>query len=61
MINKLSIIIPAFNEEATIHLILNKINEVSLINNINKEIIIVDDCSKDETKKSDNKLCFPTS
>lgn len=52
MINKLSIIIPAFNEEATIHLILNKINEVSLINNINKEIIIVDDCSKDETKKA---------
>ncbi len=49
-INKLSIIIPAYNEEKTIHLILNKIKPVALINGIEKEIIIVNDCSKDETE-----------
>ena len=46
---KLSIIIPAYNEEATIHLILNKVRDVKLINDIEKEIIIVDDCSSDNT------------
>jgi len=51
-INKLSIIIPAYNEANTIHLILDKIKKVNLINNINKEIIIVNDCSTDETEKS---------
>lgn len=50
-IKKLSIIIPAFNEEATIHLILDKIKEVALINQIKKEIIIVNDCSDDNTKE----------
>ena len=47
MINTLSIIIPAYNEANTIHLILNKIREVKLINNIQKQIIIIDDYSKD--------------
>ncbi len=46
---KLSIIIPAYNEEKTIHQILNAIKEVTLINNIEKEIIIVNDFSKDGT------------
>jgi glycosyltransferase involved in cell wall biosynthesis len=49
-IQKLSIIIPAYNEEATISLILDKISEVELSGNIAKEIIIVDDCSIDDTK-----------
>jgi glycosyltransferase involved in cell wall biosynthesis len=49
-IQKLSIIIPAYNEGNTIHLILDKIKEVSLINNIEKEVIIVNDCSKDDTE-----------
>lgn len=49
-INKLSILIPAFNEEQTIHLILDKVKVVELTNNIQKEIIIVNDCSTDETK-----------
>ncbi len=48
-IEKLSIIIPAYNEGNTIHLILNKIKSVKLIDNIQKEIIIVDDCSNDNT------------
>jgi glycosyltransferase involved in cell wall biosynthesis len=49
-IEKLSIIIPAYNEGNTIHLILDKIKEVNLINNIEKEVIIVNDCSKDDTE-----------
>jgi glycosyltransferase involved in cell wall biosynthesis len=48
--NTLSIIIPAYNEAATIHLILNKVLAVKLTNDIDKEIIIVNDCSKDATK-----------
>lgn len=47
---KLSIIIPVYNEERTIHLILNKIKTVELINDIQKEIIIVNDCSKDDSE-----------
>lgn len=49
MINKLSILIPAYNEGATIHLILDKIKSVTLDNGIEKEIIIVNDCSTDDT------------
>ena len=49
MINTLSIVIPAYNEEKTIHLILDKVKEVELINGIKKEIVIVNDCSKDNT------------
>jgi glycosyltransferase involved in cell wall biosynthesis len=48
---KLSIIIPAYNEERTIQSILEKVRMVELIGNVNKEIIIVNDCSKDETEK----------
>ena len=35
-IKKLSIIIPAFNESDTIHLILDKVRKVKLIDDINK-------------------------
>jgi glycosyltransferase involved in cell wall biosynthesis len=51
-ISKLSIIIPAYNEGSTIHLILNKIKAVELIDDIQKEIIIVDDCSADNTEQA---------
>jgi glycosyltransferase involved in cell wall biosynthesis len=51
-IQKLSIIVPAYNEGNTIHLILNKIKAVSLIENIQKEIIIVNDCSTDHTEQA---------
>jgi glycosyltransferase involved in cell wall biosynthesis len=50
--NKLTIIVPCYNEERTIHRILDKINQVSLINNIQKEIILVNDCSKDGTREA---------
>lgn len=49
MAETLSIIIPAYNEAKTIHLILDKVIDVSLISQINKEIIIVDDYSTDDT------------
>lgn len=50
MNQKLSIIIPAYNEEPTIHLILDKVQKVELFNQIQKEIIIVNDCSTDDTE-----------
>ncbi len=49
-ISKLSIVIPAYNEARTIHFILDKIATVQLLNNIEKEVIIVNDCSSDDTK-----------
>ena len=49
-VKRLSIIIPAYNEENTIATVLDKINEVKLISNIEKEVIIVNDCSKDRTE-----------
>jgi glycosyltransferase involved in cell wall biosynthesis len=52
MIKKLSIIVPAYNEEKTIHLILDKIINVELINGIKKEIIIINDCSTDDTESA---------
>ncbi len=52
MINKLSIVIPCYNEEKTIHLILDKIRQAVLINNIKKEFIVVNDCSGDKTREA---------
>lgn len=46
----LSIVIPAYNEGRTIHFILDKVKEVKLIGGMAKEIIIVNDCSKDDTE-----------
>jgi glycosyltransferase involved in cell wall biosynthesis len=49
-LNKLSIIIPVYNEERTVHQILDLVLNVELPEGIKKEIIIVNDCSKDDTK-----------
>jgi glycosyltransferase involved in cell wall biosynthesis len=49
IINKISIIVPAYNEAATISNILDKLVNLTLITNIKKEIIIVNDCSTDNT------------
>lgn len=49
---KLSIIIPAYNEAATIHRILDKVRDAQLMNKLEKEVIIVNDCSKDDTGKA---------
>ena len=53
----LSIIVPAYNEARTIHLILNKVKQVELIGNLQKEIIIVNDCSTDQTDKVIESYC----
>jgi len=43
----LSVVIPVYNERATIHEILKRVRAVP----VNKQIIIVDDCSKDGTRE----------
>lgn len=59
--SKLSIIIPVFNEAKTIHNVLEKIKAVELFNGIEKELIIINDCSTDNSEdvilsfKLDNK------
>ena len=53
---KLSIIIPAYNEQATLEEIVIKVIKVNLINNFEKEIIIVNDSSKDKTLEIATKL-----
>ena len=40
---------PAYNESKTIHFIFDKIKNVALPNKIQKEIIVVNDCSTDDT------------
>jgi glycosyltransferase involved in cell wall biosynthesis len=49
-IQQLSIVIPAYNEGKTIHFILDKVRDVELSMGIQKEVIIVNDCSTDETE-----------
>lgn len=51
IIKTLSIIIPTYNECITIPLILDKINKVKLLSNIDKEIILINDGSTDNTKQ----------
>jgi glycosyltransferase involved in cell wall biosynthesis len=49
MNQKLSIVIPAYNEARTVHLILDKVRAVKLIGNLSMEVIVVNDCSTDDT------------
>lgn len=58
---KLSIVIPAYNEERTIQIILDKVRSVELIGQVSKEIIVVNDCSKDgtEAKVLEYKNAYP--
>ena len=51
----LTIVIPAYNEAATIHLILDKVLAVSLIGRLSKEILVVDDHSSDGTYEAVNR------
>ena len=48
---KLSVLVPVFNEEKTVEAILNKLNDLELIHDIEKEIIVVNDCSRDNTEE----------
>jgi len=49
-LKKLSIIIPAYNEERTIRNILTKLHEVQLDGDVEKEYIVVNDASSDNTE-----------
>jgi glycosyltransferase involved in cell wall biosynthesis len=49
MTKTLSIIIPAYNEQNTIQEILEVLKNVVLPNGLQKELVIVNDCSKDAT------------
>lgn len=51
MPHTLSVIVPAYNEENTIQRILHKIGEVELMGGTQKEIIVVNDCSADNTER----------
>lgn len=46
----LSVIIPAYNEQATIYSLLQRVSSVELIQGIEKELVVVDDCSTDGTE-----------
>lgn len=48
---KLSVIVPAYNEERTIQIILEKIRTTRLISDVQKEIIVVNDASRDATEQ----------
>ncbi len=49
-IHKLSIVIPVYNEARTIHKILDKVRAVQLINGIEKELILINDASSDDSE-----------
>lgn len=48
-VQKLSIIIPAYNEERTISAVMKNVLDLHLYGNIEKEMIVINDCSKDST------------
>ena len=48
-INTLSIIVPVYNEARTIHQILDLLRGLELVQGIGKEIILVNDCSSDNS------------
>lgn len=50
-IKTLTIIIPAYNEERTLAVVLEKIGRVHLLRQVRKEIIVVNDCSSDRTEE----------
>ena len=63
-IRTLSIVIPAYNEGHTIQRILDKISAVDLNGGIAKQVIIVNDCSTDQTDEAVHKYmvenpCLP--
>jgi glycosyltransferase involved in cell wall biosynthesis len=47
----LSILIPVYNEEQTIHLILDKVLDVKLDYGFDKEVILINDCSSDNSSE----------
>lgn len=56
LFNKLSVLIPVFNEESTLSKTVNKVLKAD-INNLILEIVIVDDCSTDKTWNEIKVIC----
>src|SRR3954463_7906848 len=54
--NKLSIVIPVYNEEATVQMLIRLVVDAILPAHMEKEIICVNDCSKDGTGKKLDEL-----
>lgn len=49
-VKKLSVLVPAYNEENTIQSILSTLMQVKLMSGVEMEIVVVNDCSTDQTK-----------
>lgn len=56
MFEKLTIIIPVYNEATTINELLHKVESISLINDLKKQLIIVNDFSIDKSKEEIEKF-----
>jgi glycosyltransferase involved in cell wall biosynthesis len=56
---KLSVVIPAYNEESTIEAIILKVREAALPAGLSREIVVVNDGSKDGTAEILNRLSQP--
>lgn len=48
-LTKLSIIVPAYNEEATLFALLEKVEEAKLPENVTREYVVINDASNDNT------------
>ena len=57
---KLTIIIPVYNEASTIYELLQKVHAIQLNNGIKKQMIVVNDCSKDNSKTEIEKFINKT-
>ena len=55
-LKKLTIIIPVYNEATTINELLHKVEDISLNNKLKKQLIIVNDCSIDNSKEEIKKF-----
>ena len=55
---KISIIIPTYNEESNIVILLNNIHVLLSTHKIDHELIVVDDASKDQTRARVKDLCI---
>jgi glycosyltransferase involved in cell wall biosynthesis len=56
-VKKLSIIIPCYNEERLISTVLEKVSQTKLDHDLEKQIIIVNDGSTDNSANAINQFC----
>ena len=55
-VSKVSIVIPVYNEEATIQMLIGLVVAAALPEGVTRELIVVNDCSKDGTGKKLDEL-----